>query len=77
MVQTIAEQDLILNLQAAGFDHALLEEFLSCWKTGKTAEQLRLLSRKRAGLLDQVHREEKQIRCLDYLVYQIEKDRNS
>lgn len=76
MRQTMAEQDLILNLQAAGFDSTLLEEFLVCWKNGKTAEQLQLLSRKRAGLLDQVHQEERQIHCLDYLVYQIEKSKN-
>ena len=76
MVQTITEQDLILNLKAAGFEGTLLQEFLGCWKAGKTAEQLRLLSRKRKGLLDQVHREEKQIHCLDYLVYQIERDKN-
>ncbi|HIX91121.1 MAG TPA: hypothetical protein H9845_09570 [Candidatus Agathobaculum pullicola] len=76
MVQTIAEQDLILNLKAAGFDGTLLQEFLGCWKAGKIIEQLQLLSQKRAELLDQVHKEEKQINCLDYLVYQIEKAKN-
>lgn len=73
MVQALTEEDLILNLQAAGFDGSLQEEFLGCWKSGKTAEQLQLLSRKRAGLLDHVHQEEKQIHCLDYLVYQLRK----
>lgn len=76
MAQTITERDLILNLQAAGLDGSLLEEFLDCWKTGKTKEQLRLLSRQRAGLLEEVHREERQIHCLDYLVYQIEKGKH-
>ena len=76
MVQTITEQDLILNLKAAGFGGTLIQEFLCCWKAGKRSEQLRLLSQKREGLLDQVHREEKQIHCLDYLVYQIEKEEN-
>ena len=73
MVRAIMEQDLILNLKAAGCDGTLIQEFLDCWKVGKTAEQLQLLSQKREGLLAQVHREEKQIHCLDYLVYQIEK----
>lgn len=73
MVQTMTEQDLVLNLKAAGFDEALMEEFLCCWKEGKTMEELRLLSQKREALLDQVHREERQIHCLDYLTYQIEK----
>lgn len=73
MVHTITEQDLILNLKAAGLDEASIQEFLDCWKAGKTMEQLQLLAQKRVGLLEQVHREEKQIHCLDYLVYQIEK----
>lgn len=74
MVPAITEQDLILNLKAAGFNKTLIQKFLDCRKAGKTMEQLRLLAQKREGLLDQVHREEKQIHCLDYLVYQIEKE---
>lgn len=76
MVPAITEQDLILNLKAAGFDGTLTQEFLGCWKAGETTEQLRLLAQKREGLLDRVHQEEKQIDCLDYLVYQIEKEEN-
>ena len=74
MVPAIMEQDLILNLKAAGLNETLIQEFVACWKAGKTTEQLRLLAQKREGLLDQVHQEEKQIHCLDYLVYQIEKE---
>lgn len=76
MTPIIAEQDLILNLKAAGFEGAPLREFIRCWKAGKTAEQLRILSRKRTELLDQVHREETRINCLDYLVYQIQSDKS-
>ena len=39
----------------------------------RTAEVLRILSRHRRTLLDTVHLGEKQIDCLDYLVYQMEK----
>lgn len=74
MVHTITEQDLIINLKAAGVDGALLQEIQDCWKAGKTKEQLRLLAQKREDLLERVHREEKQIQCLDYLVYQIQKE---
>lgn len=76
MVHTITEQDLILNLKAAGLSETSIQEFLVCWKAGETTEQLRLLAQKREGLLDRVHQEEKQIHCLDYLVYQIEKGKN-
>ena len=65
-------QDLVLNLEAAGFEADGIEEYLACIK-----EQLTLLSRQRAVILDRLHREEKQIDCLDYLVYQIGKGRVS
>ena len=74
MAATMTERDLILNLNAAGFDESLAQEFVDCWKAGKTVEQLRLLAQQRAGLLEQLHREEKQIHWLDYLVYQLRKD---
>ena len=68
-------QDLILNLKAAGFEEDMIEEYLSCWKAGETQKQLKLLFKKRASILDHVHKGEKQIDCLDYLVYQIGKER--
>ena len=74
MTHTITEQDLIINLKAAGFNGTMIQEFLACRKAGKTMEQLRLLAQKREHLLDRVHQKEKQIQCLDYLVYQIEKE---
>ena len=68
-----ARQDLVLNLKAAGFKADMIKRYLAYWKAGKVTEQLELLSCKRAKLLEQIHREEKQIHCLDYLVYQIKK----
>ncbi|MEE0801606.1 MAG: hypothetical protein U0L91_10065 [Gemmiger sp.] len=66
-------EDLVLALKRIGFDADMIETYLSCWKSEKTGEQLRLLSARRACLLDQIHQEEKQIDCLDYLVYRIRK----
>lgn len=76
MIHTITEQDLILNLKAAGFNGTAIQAFLDYWKAGKTMEQMQLLGQKREGLLRRVHREEKQIQCLDYLVYRIEREEN-
>ena len=73
MEQKMTAQDLVLNLKAAGFDTEMMEKYLSCWKNRDVKGQLKLLSVKRVLLLEQVHREEKQIGSLDYLVYQIEK----
>lgn len=69
----ITAQDLILNLKAAGLEEEQIEAYLSCWKAGQTKEQLKLLAETREMLLEHVHQEEKQIACLDYLVYQIGK----
>ncbi len=68
-------QELMLNLKACGLEEEKFEEYLSNWKSGKTEEQLKLLSEKRQIILDNIHKQEKQINCLDYLVYQIEKGR--
>ena len=46
----------------------------------ETVEQpkqfLALLARHRAALLDEVHRGEKKIDCLDYLIYRMKKEQN-
>lgn len=65
------EQDVIQNLRDAGCGKQTVEQFLRCWRTGQTQEQLRLLGEQRSRLLERVHREERRIDCLDYLVYQI------
>lgn len=38
---------------------------------------IRLLRRHRQSILDTIHKEEKQISCLDYLVFQLEKEINT
>lgn len=38
---------------------------------------IRLLRRHRQSTLDAIHKEEKQISCLDYLVFQFEKELNT
>lgn len=38
---------------------------------------VRLLRRHRQSTLDTIHKEEKQISCLDYLVFQLEKELNT
>ena len=73
MKDKISPADLLLNLVAAGFDRQAIEKYLDCCKCGKTGEQLELLSAKRDSLLEHVHLREKQIDCLDYLIYLIKK----
>ena len=65
---------LMQNLEDAGCDEETVERCLDCARQGRTQEQLRLLSAHRRLLLDAVHRCEKQIDCLDYPVFQIERE---
>ena len=73
MAENILLQETIQTLKDAGRDRATVEHFMKLGETGDTQEQLKLLSIHRKQLLDRVHREEKRIDCLDYLVYQIRK----
>ena len=66
-------QETIQNLKDAGCDRETAERFMALEGAGDIQEQLRLLSVHRKQLLDRIHREEKRIDCLDYLVYQIQK----
>lgn len=72
MADGTAAQAVLQNLMDAGCDAGTVEQFLALEAAGDTRAQLRLLSHQRRLLLDRVHREERRIDCLDYLVYQIQ-----
>ena len=65
------ERLLIRNLKDAGCGETDIQRFLQLGHEGKQREQLRLLSAHRAALLDQLHVSQRQIDCLDYLVFQM------
>lgn len=64
---------IIENLKDAGCEQETIDCCLTYLDTGKKSEFLKQLENHRKKLLDKVHRQEKQISCLDYLVFQIEK----
>lgn len=66
-------QAIIQNLKDAGCDAETIERFLSLEKSKSLQKQMELLAVHRARLLEKVHREERRIDCLDYLVYQLDK----
>lgn len=68
-----SEDAVVENLRDAGCSSRQIECFLDWQEEERTQEQLSMLSEHRKRLLDNVHREEKRIDCLDYLVYQIER----
>ena len=68
-----SEKEIIQNLVDAGCSPETIDCCISCLNNGKKEELLQRLENHRKGLLRKVHESEKQIDCLDYLVYQIDR----
>lgn len=71
----IEQIGLVLNLKEAGLDNETLKEYLTLIKQGKSTSKARvcLLKKQKTKLLDTIHKQQKYIDCLDYLVYQLNK----
>ena len=67
------EDAIIQNLRDAGCGEDMIAVFMGDLHAGKMTEGLKQLSAHRRTLLAHLHKEQKQIDCLDYLVYQLEK----
>lgn len=65
------------NLADAGCTPEEISDFLAKWENGQQKQALQLLGEHRKELLSQFHRSKECIDCLDYLVFQIEKEQNS
>ena len=63
------------HLQDAGCSQETIRQYFRLAEAGNAKEQLRLLYRHRAALLDCLHQDQKQIDCLDYLIYQMEQQK--
>ena len=57
------------NLRDAGCCDEFIREFTELGRGGKEAEQRRMLAKRRAELLDELHESQRRIDCLDYLIY--------
>ena len=67
------QERIVLNMKDAGCSEETIKRFLLCYQAGDIKGELKVLSNHRRVLLDEVHKGQKEIDCLDYLVYQIEK----
>ena len=65
---------LLRNLKDAGLPVPMIEKYLALCGMGDTREQLRILSSHRARLLDKIHKTQKHVDCLDYLVSRVEEE---
>ena len=59
------------NLIDAGCDEKTITSFKNCRSIW---DEIRLLEKHRAALLDRSHEVNRQISCLDYLVYNLKKE---
>ena len=59
------------NLMDAGCDKNTISDFIAYIDARKVKEGIALLSRYRVAILDELHKEQRKIDCLDYLIYQI------
>lgn len=67
------EEAIIQNLKDAGCDEETIHTFMEDLRNEKIDAGLKLLATHRRSLLDDLHREQKQIDCLDYLVFTMKK----
>lgn len=60
-------KNILENLKDAGCEQNFINEFFKYEKT----VQLNLLAKHRINLLDKLHKSQKQIDCLDYLIFNL------
>ncbi len=63
---------ILQNLKDAGCSDETVDAFMTLQEEGDYKEQIKLLSDHRKHLLDKLHRNQRRIDCLDYLIYQME-----
>lgn len=70
------EEHIIQNLRDAGCDPETIRYFITNFRTGEEASAVKRLAAHRRKLLEAVHDNQKRIDCLDYLLWQMQKERN-
>lgn len=73
MIAIGSRESVIQNLEDAGCENEMIQDFLGWFDKGQQTKQLELLEHQREYLLGRVHTDEKRISCLDYLIYQIQR----
>lgn len=70
-----SRQVVIQNLQDAGCTQKMVQHIMTQLEEDDFEELSKLLEQHRSCLLNLIHDKEKQIDCLDYLVYQIKRNK--
>jgi len=75
VIQSCSREKIIQNLEDCGCSEKIIEAFMKKLDAGQKKEALRILSGHRRQLLDQFHKCNDNIFCLDYLVEQVENNK--
>ena len=67
------KETLIQNLQDAGCNQKIIDEFLDLLDKKQTDKIFILLSKYRSSLLESLHKNQKEIDILDYLIVDLKK----
>lgn len=70
---TEKDNNIYQNLLDAGCNAEMAEQYEKLAKTGNWSKLLNKLAKQKKHLLSALHESEKQIDCLDFLVYEINK----
>lgn len=62
------------NLIDAGCTEASAEDVVQLYQNGQTAEAMRKLRLLRCDLMEELHRSQRKVDCLDFLIRQTEKE---
>lgn len=65
---------VIRNLMDAGCDQKTIDLFFKEHECGNLKNELKVLENYRKSLLDSLHEKQRQIDCLDYLIYKLRKE---
>lgn len=66
--------EIYQNLLDAGYSKANADEFMALVDSGDSLAQRRDLERKRTKILGRIHEQNRYLDCLDYLLYELDKD---
>lgn len=69
-----SDERIITNLQDSGCGEEQIIRFMKCYGSDDFKAGSKILAAHRKYLLEQLHMTQKQIECLDYLAYQIQKN---
>lgn len=72
-----SKDEIIQNLKDAGCSKKQIDELMLLYENGKKEDICKILEKHRKCILNTVHENEKKIDCLDYFLYQIEKEKNN